>query len=202
MAAVLRRNSDFVPQSKRRVAWGSNDWLEDERCFCGSRALFAAHVGLLFTTTIFRCGRCSRGFRPLGWCPTLALGAFHHPPWIGLLSGLSRDPLPGASKQDCYRFAGSSDSRCSSSSSVSSSHCQCACRYFEQTPMKQRLSILAVAVVVAGLLALGWHFYGGEKVPAGQPPLVSLTSSNFDQLRTAFNGASGDVRIVLLLSPT
>jgi hypothetical protein len=67
--------------------------------------------------------------------------------------------------------------------------------------MKQRLSILAV-VVVAGLLALGWHFYGGEKVPAGQPPLVSLTSSNFDQLRTAFNSASGDVRIVLLLSPT
>jgi hypothetical protein len=202
MAAVLRLNSDFVPQSKRRVAWGSNDWLEDERCFCGGGALFAAHVGLLFTATIFRRGRCSRGFRPLGWCPTLAFRAFHHPSWIGLLSGLSRDALPGASKQDCYRFAGSSDSRCSSSSSVSSSHCQRACRYFEQTTMKQRLSILTVAVVVAGLLALGWHFYGGEKVPAGQPPLVSLTSSNFDQLRTAFNGASGDVRIVLLLSPT
>jgi hypothetical protein len=68
--------------------------------------------------------------------------------------------------------------------------------------MKQRLSILTIVVLVAGLLTLGWHFYGGEKVPAGQPPLASLTSSNFDQLRTAFNGASGDVRIVLLLSPT
>jgi hypothetical protein len=67
--------------------------------------------------------------------------------------------------------------------------------------MKQRLSILTV-IVVAGVLALGWHFYGGEKVPAGQPPLVSLTSANFDQLRTAFNAASGEVRIVLLLSPT
>jgi hypothetical protein len=67
--------------------------------------------------------------------------------------------------------------------------------------MKNRLSILAV-VVIAGLLALDWHFYGGEKVPAGQPPLVSLTSSNFEQLRTAFNAASGEVRIVLLLSPT
>jgi hypothetical protein len=32
--------------------------------------------------------------------------------------------------------------------------------------------------------------------------LVSLTSSNFDQLRTAFNAASGEVRVVLLLSPT
>jgi hypothetical protein len=68
--------------------------------------------------------------------------------------------------------------------------------------MKQHLSILTIVVVVAGLLALGWHFYGGDTVPAGQPPLVSLTSSNFDLLRTAFNGASGDVRIVLLLSPT
>jgi hypothetical protein len=67
--------------------------------------------------------------------------------------------------------------------------------------MKQRLSMLSV-VVVAGLLALGWHYYGGETVPAGQPPLVSLTSSSFDQLRTAFNAATGEVRIVLLLSPT
>jgi hypothetical protein len=66
--------------------------------------------------------------------------------------------------------------------------------------MKKSLYILAVVFV--GLLALGGHFYGGEKVPAGQPPLVSLTSGNFDQLRAAFNGASGDVRIVLLLSPT
>jgi hypothetical protein len=51
-------------------------------------------------------------------------------------------------------------------------------------------------------LALGRHFYRGETVPAGQPPLVSLTSTNFDQLRAAFNAASGEVRIVLLLSPT
>jgi len=67
--------------------------------------------------------------------------------------------------------------------------------------MKKRLSILAV-LVLAGLLALGWHLYGGAKVPVGQPALASLTSTNFDQLRTAFNAASGEVRIVLLLSPT
>ena len=67
--------------------------------------------------------------------------------------------------------------------------------------MKKGLSILA-AFVFAGLLALGWHFYGGARVPAGQPALVSLTSTNFDGLRVAFNAASGKVRIVLLLSPT
>ena len=58
------------------------------------------------------------------------------------------------------------------------------------------------ALMLTGLLALGWHFYGGHKVPVGQPPLVSLTPNNFNQLRTAFNAASGEVRIVLLLSPT
>jgi hypothetical protein len=67
--------------------------------------------------------------------------------------------------------------------------------------MKKPLSILALLVLV-GLLVLGWHFYGAARVPTGQPPLVSLTSSNFNQLRTAFNAASGEVRIVLLLSPT
>jgi hypothetical protein len=67
--------------------------------------------------------------------------------------------------------------------------------------MKKLLSTLAVLVLV-GLLALSRNFYSGETVPAGQPPLVSLTSTNFDQLRAAFNAASGEVRIVLLLSPT
>jgi hypothetical protein len=67
--------------------------------------------------------------------------------------------------------------------------------------MKKRLGVV-VALMCAGLLLLAWHYYGGTKVPAGQPPLVSLTSGNFDQLRAAFNAASGDVRIVLLLSPT
>lgn len=67
--------------------------------------------------------------------------------------------------------------------------------------MKKRLSIIAVLASVA-LLILSWHFYGGAAVPAGQPPLVSLTSANFDKLRAAFNAASGEVRIVLLLSPT
>ena len=53
--------------------------------------------------------------------------------------------------------------------------------------------------VLAGLLA---DISSRQKVPAGQPPLSSLKSENFDQLRVAFNAASGDVRVVLLLSPT
>lgn len=67
--------------------------------------------------------------------------------------------------------------------------------------MKKRLS-LPLLVVIAGLLAVSWHFYSRGRVPAGQQPLTLLTLSNFDELRTAFNAASGEVRIVLLLSPT
>jgi hypothetical protein len=67
--------------------------------------------------------------------------------------------------------------------------------------MKKRLGIVA-ALVCAVLLALAWHYYHGSNVPAGQPPLVAVTSANFEQLRAAFNAATGEVRVVLLLSPT
>lgn len=67
--------------------------------------------------------------------------------------------------------------------------------------MKKCLTILA-AVILVGLITLGWHYHGGQTVPTGQPPLVLLTSTNFDELQTAFNAAVGEVRIVLLLSPT
>jgi len=53
--------------------------------------------------------------------------------------------------------------------------------------------------VLAGLLA---DVSSQPRVPAGQLSLSILTPENFDQLRTAFNQASGDVRVVLLLSPT
>jgi hypothetical protein len=53
--------------------------------------------------------------------------------------------------------------------------------------------------VLAGLLA---DISSQQRAPAGQPSLASLTSENFNELRTAFNKDSGDVRVVLLLSPT
>lgn len=67
--------------------------------------------------------------------------------------------------------------------------------------MKLRTGAL-VAVAIAALLAITWRFYGVGKSPAGQEPLLSLDSNNFDRLRSGFNAASGQVRIVLLLSPT
>jgi hypothetical protein len=191
-----------VLQSKERAAWGSDGWLEDERCFAGRDARFAAHDGLLPAAAIFRRGGNRWGVRLLGWRTALAIRSFNHPSRPRIFPSIPGDALPGASKQDCYRTTGPGHFRLGAFGSLSSGHCQRACGHiWRWPPMKKRLGILALLVIIV-LLALGRHFYGGEKVPAGQPPLVSLTPSNFDQLRMAFNAASGEVRIVLLLSPT
>jgi hypothetical protein len=68
--------------------------------------------------------------------------------------------------------------------------------------MKRKGIAVAALLAVLGLLAVGRRYYAGSTVPAGQPALVSLEAQNFDQVRRAFNAASGNVRIVLLLSPT
>ncbi|MGH9741569.1 MAG: hypothetical protein ACRD51_04380 [Candidatus Acidiferrum sp.] len=67
--------------------------------------------------------------------------------------------------------------------------------------MKKSFGVVA-AIVLAGLLALGWRYFGGSSVPVGQPALANLTAGNFNELQTAFDAAYGKVRIVLLLSPT
>lgn len=58
------------------------------------------------------------------------------------------------------------------------------------------------ALMAAALLAALVYFYGGSQVPAGQPPLLSLTPQNVTGFKTAFNAAKDDVRVLLLLSPT
>jgi hypothetical protein len=59
-------------------------------------------------------------------------------------------------------------------------------------------SALAALALTAALV----YFYGGSQAPSGQPPLVRLTPENISQFEAAFNAAKGDVRLLLLLSPT
>jgi hypothetical protein len=56
-----------------------------------------------------------------------------------------------------------------------------------------------VAMAFAGVL---FYFYGGHQAPAGQPPLRKLTTQNVAEVKSAFNAAKDDVRVLLLLSPT
>jgi hypothetical protein len=66
--------------------------------------------------------------------------------------------------------------------------------------MKRKTII--VAVVAALLLLVAAYFWGPSSVPPRQPPLLTLTSANFGEFETAFDGDTSVSRLVLLLSPT
>ena len=55
--------------------------------------------------------------------------------------------------------------------------------------------------VVAALLIV-WYLWLSKGTPPGQPPLTLLTRNNLDQFKHDFNSADGELRLVLLLSPT
>ncbi|MGI9075451.1 MAG: hypothetical protein ACR2JB_29945 [Bryobacteraceae bacterium] len=59
-----------------------------------------------------------------------------------------------------------------------------------------------ITVVATALIAALAYFYGGSQAPPGQAPLQSLTPQNFAEMKTAFNAAKKDVRVLVLLSPT
>ncbi len=60
--------------------------------------------------------------------------------------------------------------------------------------------VLAIAVAVAA--ALGRQQFGTHNTPDGQPALLHLAPQSVETLRADFNQASGDVRLIVLLSPT
>jgi hypothetical protein len=64
-----------------------------------------------------------------------------------------------------------------------------------------RKRILLFAVLLVGLGAT-YYFYGGHTTPKGQPPLISFSSSDLTPLKTAFNGSSSSIRVIVMLSPT
>jgi hypothetical protein len=66
-----------------------------------------------------------------------------------------------------------------------------------------RRRILWTLVAIAALgLAAAWYVFGPRAVPPGQPPLATLNPSSLDTLRSDFNHAAGQPRIIVLLSPT
>ena len=66
--------------------------------------------------------------------------------------------------------------------------------------MKHRYLIGAFLALV--LVAALVYFCGGSQAPFGQPPLKSLTAQNVAEVKSEFNAAKDDVRVLLLLSPT
>lgn len=62
---------------------------------------------------------------------------------------------------------------------------------------------LALAAALAVVIGLGTYAYLADRsTPAGQAPLAEVDQTVFEELKTAFNAARGQVRVVALLSPT
>lgn len=62
-------------------------------------------------------------------------------------------------------------------------------------------SWIAIAVVLIALV-IGYRQFGTHFTPRGQPSLVHLNPGLLESLRSEFNQAAGEVRVVALLSPT
>jgi hypothetical protein len=58
------------------------------------------------------------------------------------------------------------------------------------------------AIFAVALLGALFYVYGGSRVPPGQPSLQRLTAENTAVIKKAFNAASDNVRVLVLLSPT
>jgi len=67
--------------------------------------------------------------------------------------------------------------------------------------MKKKRATVVTAAAVLLLLAFA-YLWGPSSVPAGQEPLLALTSTNFSEFEKAFDSDTGAPRLVLLLSPT
>lgn len=66
--------------------------------------------------------------------------------------------------------------------------------------MKKKL--IALGVVVVAVLLGAMYVWGPGTAPAGQQPLVTLSSENISQFEAAFDSDADMPHLVLLLSPT
>ena len=64
----------------------------------------------------------------------------------------------------------------------------------------KRAVIILVILIVGSLATL--YLWGPSKVPSGQPPLTTLSASNFSDFTSAFDADPTVPRLILLFSPT
>jgi len=67
--------------------------------------------------------------------------------------------------------------------------------------MKKKRVIGLVLAAALVLLAIA-YLWGPSTAPAGQQPLVTLSSANFAEFEKAFDSGADAPRLLLLLSPT
>lgn len=66
-----------------------------------------------------------------------------------------------------------------------------------------RKRLFPIALLILIVLGLGiWYAFAPSHTPAPQPAITKLSQQNFSEFKSAFNHGAGNVRLVLLLSPT
>jgi len=71
--------------------------------------------------------------------------------------------------------------------------------------MKKTSRVVLAGAALAGALTVGallWLRYAPRRVPQGQPPLATLSPGSLPAFRDVFNASEGQVRVLVLLSPT
>ena len=68
--------------------------------------------------------------------------------------------------------------------------------------MSTRKRIIILAVLGAVLIVGSWWRFGGHDTPVGQPPLLTIDAAGLEAFKTAFNAASGNTRVIVIISPT
>ncbi|PYR89427.1 MAG: hypothetical protein DMF84_24710 [Acidobacteria bacterium] len=61
-----------------------------------------------------------------------------------------------------------------------------------------------IAGVIVGIVlaVLAYTTFADRSTPEGQPPLAHVTRQTFDEFKSEFNRSRGQVRVIVLLSPT
>jgi hypothetical protein len=59
-----------------------------------------------------------------------------------------------------------------------------------------------LATLTAAATYVGYEKWGPRHTPAGQPALTSLTPDDIEPLRSSFNAAADETRVLALLSTT
>jgi hypothetical protein len=65
--------------------------------------------------------------------------------------------------------------------------------------MKKRILYSTAAIL---FVLMAWYFFSPSVTPAPQPPLVQLSAQNFSTFSQSFDRDTGNVHLVLLVSPT
>src|ERR1700758_1479841 len=85
--------------------------------------------------------------------------------------------------------------------SLSSANCRIHRRPVLRDEMKGKRAIVVTVTAVLVVLAVA-SLWSPSSAPAGQEPLLALSSTNFSEFEETFDGDTSAPRLVLLLSPT